>query len=334
MQNILFKDILEKAQKEFANNNDDKLIAKLYTEYCDELQNLNALTNDNKNAVLKALLRARMSIKEQEIYALNNELENIRKKIKEKEIELYNITKSSFNELNQVVQNDIQKSFLEELMLHEASSLKILYETSQNAFINILESNSMIEERSFLVSNFMLINVLEFAKFDKDKIINAAELILKAALDLANEWQGFAEEFLTGVLNGLLEGIFAILERLKKDFEVSFSDNELNLVSISLVSLESDFIKMLKSNITNDAAGKALGDILNNKLDNNFSKFARLIRENKQILNIKLIKFQNSELNSKIKKELNSLEKEAKKAYNEFDAKKLAQNLMAKFKKN
>lgn len=330
MKNILFNEIQEKAKKEFINSNDDGLIARLYTKYCEELENLEALTNENKNIVLKALLRAKMSIKEQEIYTLTNELEMIRKEIKSKELELYNITKSSFNELSKVVQNDIQKEYLEELMLNEANSLQILYETSQNAFINVLETNVMIEERCFLISNFMLINALEYAKFNKDKIINAAELILKAALELANEWQSYAEELLTGVLNGLLEGIFAILERLKKDLEVSLSDNELDNMKLSLLSLESDFIAMIRTNLNNDASGKALENILNNKLDNNFAKFARLVRENKQLLNIKLIKFQNSELNEKIKKELNTLEK----AYNEFDVKKLASNIFTKFKKN
>lgn len=334
MKNILFNEIQEKAKKEFINSNDDGLIARLYTKYCEELENLEALTNENKNIVLKALLRAKMSIKEQEIYTLTNELEIIRKAIKTKELELYNTAKISFNELSKVVQNDIQKEYLEELMLNEANSLQILYETSQNAFINVLETNAMIEERCFLISNFMLINALEYAKFNKDKIINAAELILKAALELANEWQSYAEELLTGVLNGLLEGIFAILERLKKDLEISLSDNELDNMKLSLLSLESDFIAMIKTNLNNDASGKALENILNNKLDNNFAKFARLVRENKQLLNIKLIKFQNSELNEKIKKELNTLEKDVKKAYNEFDAKKLAANLLSKFRKN
>lgn len=334
MKNILFNEIQEKAKKEFINSNDDGLIARLYTKYCEELENLEALTNENKNIVLKALLRAKMSIKEQEIYTLTNELEIIRKAIKTKELELYNTAKTSFNELSKVVQNDIQKEYLEELMLNEANSLQILYETSQNAFINVLETNAMIEERCFLISNFMLINALEYAKFNKDKIINAAELILKAALELANEWQSYAEELLTGVLNGLLEGIFAILERLKKDLEISLSDNELDNMKLSLLSLESDFIAMIKTNLNNDASGKALENILNNKLDNNFAKFARLVRENKQLLNIKLIKFQNSELNEKIKKELNTLEKDVKKAYNEFDAKKLAANLLSKFRKN
>lgn len=334
MKNILFNEIQEKAKKEFINSNDDGLIARLYTKYCEELENLEALTNENKNIVLKALLRAKMSIKEQEIYTLTNELEMIRKEIKSKELELYNTAKISFNELSKVVQNDIQKEYLEELMLNEANSLQILYETSQNAFINVLETNAMIEERCFLISNFMLINALEYAKFNKDKIINAAELILKAALELANEWQSYAEELLTGVLNGLLEGIFAILERLKKDLEISLSDNELDNMKLSLLSLESDFIAMIKTNLNNDASGKALENILNNKLDNNFAKFARLVRENKQLLNIKLIKFQNSELNEKIKKELNTLEKDVKKAYNEFDAKKLAANLLSKFRKN
>lgn len=334
MKNILFNEIKEKAKSEFLKSNDEELISKLYNQYCDELEQLQALSNENKNIVLKALLRAKMSIKEQEIYNLTNELENIRKAIKQKENELYDIAKSSFNELSKLDLNDIQKEYLEELMLNEANSLQILYETAQNAFINVLENSVMIEERCFLISNFMLINVLEYAKFNKDKIINAAELILKAAIELANEWQSYAEELLTGVLNGLLEGIFAILERLKKDLEVSLSDNELDNMKLSLLSLERDFIAMIKQNLNNDASGKALENILNNKLDNNFAKFARLVRENKQLLNIKLIKFQNSELNEKIKKELNTLEKDVKKAYNDFDAKKLAKNLMSKFRQN
>lgn len=334
MKNILFNEIKEKAKSEFLKSNDEELISKLYKQYCDELEQLQALSNENKNIVLKALLRAKMSIKEQEIYNLTNELENIRKAIKQKENELYDIAKSSFNELSKLDLNDIQKEYLEELMLNEANSLQILYETAQNAFINVLENSVMIEERCFLISNFMLINVLEYAKFNKDKIINAAELILKAAIELANEWQSYTEELLTGVLNGLLEGIFAILERLKKDLEVSLSDNELDNMKLSLLSLERDFIAMIKQNLNNDASGKALENILNNKLDNNFAKFARLVRENKQLLNIKLIKFQNSELNEKIKKELNTLEKDVKKAYNDFDAKKLAKNLMSKFRQN
>lgn len=332
MKNILFNEIKEKAKSEFLKSNDEELISKLYKQYCDELEQLQALSNENKNIVLKALLRAKMSIKEQEIYNLTNELENIRKAIKQKENELYEIVNLSFEQLSKVIKNDIQKEYLEELMLNEANSLQILYETSQNAFINILETGVMIEERSSLVSNYMLINVLEYAKFHKDKIISAARLILNAAIDLANEWQSYAEELLTGVLNGLLEGIFTILERLKKDLEVSLSNNELDNMALSLISLESDFITMIKQNLNNDASGKALENILNNKLDNNFAKFARLVRENKQLLNIKLIKFQNSEFNEKIKKELNTLEKDVKKAYNEFDAKKLAHNIIEKFK--
>lgn len=333
MKDVLFNEIKEKAQKEFNLGNSEGLIARLYEEYTKELEQINALSNDNKNTVLKALLRARMSIKEQEIYNLTNELENIKKSIKQKENELYDITKSSFNELNKLDLNDIQKEYLEELMLNEANSLQILYETAQNAFINVLENNAMIEERCLLISNFMLINSLEYIKFNKDKTINAAELILKAAIELANEWQSYANELLTGVLNGLLEGVFTILERLKKDLQINLSENELDNIQISLLNLERDFITMLKSNITNEISGKILEDILNNRLDNNFSKVARLVRENKQLLSLKLIKFQNSELNEKIKKELNTLEKDVKKAYNDFDVKKLASNLLARFKK-
>lgn len=307
----------EEVLNDFKQN---KNIEEIFKYYSNKLVQENKDNNENKNILLKAIIRASMFEQEQELKALSIELDKLQNTIKMKENQMHTNINNNFDILFSLSTSQIQKDYLNELMIKENSSTKLLYDVAQNAFLNILESSNLVAQRTFLLSQFLLINSLEYSSFNKDKIINNADLILQAAFILANEWQSFANDLIVNTINGLLEGIFTILEKLQVQIDLLASSDEINLAKNSLINLENDFIILLKRNINNDLAGQILNQVLHTKFDTSFAKFSRLIRENKQKLNLQLINIHN-------------LEQDAKKLYKNFDAKKLTNDLLNKLKK-
>ncbi|MBZ7996752.1 hypothetical protein AVCANL279_05360 [Campylobacter canadensis] len=312
-----FLQCYEEILKEIQNN---KSLEEIFKSYSSKLIKENKDNNENKNILLKALIRASMYEQEQELKSLSIELDKLQNTIKTKENQMHASINNNFDILFSLSTSQIQKDYLNELMIKENSSTKLLYDVALNAFLNILESANLIAQRSFLLSQFLLINSLEYSSFNKDKIINNADSILQAAFTLANEWQSFANDLIVNTINGLLEGIFTILEKLQEQIDLLASSEEINLATNSLINLENDFIILLKRNINNELAGQILNQVLHTKFDTSFAKFSRLIRENKQKLNLKLISIHN-------------LEQDAKKIYKNFDAKKLVNDLLGKLKK-
>lgn len=284
----MYKDeFLGEIQKE------EKIIC-IFSQLCEELKNKKLLNNETLSSIMDGLFRASVYEKEQYFHKLIYENDQIKKQIYAQGRDIRN----SLVDIYKNIENKFKKSdspykdmildVIDERLIGGLEILGILKETSESAFLTTIENGEDVEDTAYEISKNISYLTIKEGKFEKERILNISKVIIKAAIEVANESKIYANSLIKGVINGNKDGIFKSIEKLNDDIKFVPKEINQNLLEATkeLQNIENDFIELLKNiSLECDEPSKSIiEDILQNSLDSYLAKFIRLTNDTKQLI--------------------------------------------------
>ncbi|WP_291949843.1 hypothetical protein [Campylobacter sp.] len=324
----------------------------LLTNFINILEKLQLANEENIAKIIQAITQARIEDEKKIFFNYLNELSNLKSKIKDQKDIIKNKICENFIDLERTLDTLNLKHFhisINDAMLYDVEFLGLLQETAENAFITTLEKGEDVELTSCEIAKNLIFNAICEGDFETKRILDISKVVLNSAFDLANESKVFAYDLCVGVIYGTQEGISLAVDKFKSNLAYCSLEQDLKQKEKELADIEYEFIQMLKniSFSVNNPVKDILKELLDNKFDTLFTKFKRLIQENREQILTKINelkqnpkiddfnKFAQSKLNI-LAKELNGLEKIASEKYKNLDkhnAKELGKRLWQKAKK-
>lgn len=284
----MYKDeFLGEIQKE------EKIIC-IFSQLCKDLKSKNLLNHETLSSIMDGLFRASVYEKEQYFHKLIYENDQIKKQIYAQGRDIRN----SLVDIYKNIENKFKKSdspykdmildVIDERLIGGLEILGILKETSESAFLTTIENGEDVEDTAYEISKNISYLTIKEGKFEKERILNISKVIIKAAIEVANESKIYANSLIKGVINGNKDGIFKSIEKLNDDIKFVPKEINQNLLEATkeLQNIENDFIELLKNiSLECDEPSKSIiEDILQNSLDSYLAKFIRLTNDTKQLI--------------------------------------------------
>lgn len=284
--------------------NNGKVI-EIFSQLCEILKDKNLLNSKNIASVMDGLFRASIYEKEQHFHKLLYENDQIKKQIYAKGKEIRNCLVEIYKDMENEFKNTQNPhkamilNIINERLIGGLEILGILRETAQSAFISTIENGDDVEDTAYEISKNISYLTINEGDFKKERILNISNIIIKAAIEVANESKIHANTLIKGVINGNKDGIFKCVEKLQD--EIKFTPKEINKQLLQtakeLQNIENDFIELLKNTAQNciDPSKSIINDILQNDLDSYLAKFIRLTNETKQLVIYKVDEIKENE---------------------------------------
>ncbi|ASM39427.1 hypothetical protein CSPB12327_05180 [Campylobacter sp. RM12327] len=272
----------------------EEKIIYIFSQLCEELKSKNLLNHETLSSIMDGLFRASVYEKEQYFHKLIYENDQIKKQIyaqgrdiRNSLVDIYKNIENQFKKSNSPYK-DMILDVIDERLIGGLEILGILKETSESAFLTTIENGEDVEDTAYEISKNISYLTIKEGKFEKERILNISKVIVKAAIEVANESKIYASSLIKGVINGNKDGIFKSIEKLNDDIKFVPKEINQNLLETTkeLQNIENDFIELLKNiSLECDEPSKSIiEDILQNSLDSYLAKFIRLTNDTKQLI--------------------------------------------------
>lgn len=340
-----FKDIRDQ------NALNSELLAT-FGQMCEILKSEDLLNSKSVSNLIDGLIDAATESKEQFLYKLIYEKEQVEKQILTQKSDIKETIQSSLEAVKDYIQNSefndkneiIDK--INDAMFFDLQMLEILKETTESAFLTTIEKGEDVADTSAEIAKNIVYGAINEGNFTKQRFLEISGSVIETATSIANEDHLFAKELINGAITGSKDGIAKAIEKFKD--EMKFSPYSQNLIDSAkdLVGVEDDFIAMLRDLMTKagEPSASIINDILESSLDNYFAKFKRIQNEMSDQLALRLEELKTNENVDKFVKSATMKFEELKRELNQkseklkenFDAGKKLENLkkdIAEFEK-
>jgi predicted RND superfamily exporter protein len=302
----ILKDLVfELSRKKIQRLKDDKKIqnrvGELFEQYTKSLEIEGIKNVKNISSVINGLLKAVNYDKEEFLYKIIYEIDELKKSAQKQKEDILSSINSTYNVLekhiNSLLPNAKETAIqaLNDTKLNALEILGILRETTEEALLTTLEKRKDIEDTTFQITKNLTFQAINDGGFLKKRILNITNTIMSVSIELANENLAFAKELVNGTTKGTKEGILKAIHKFKNDIKFAPEDDDdifaqnLDTIKKDLLSIEDDYIQMLK-----DLSSKHEGVIhnaLNDKIekyDSSVQKIKRATAEAKEAISQRL----------------------------------------------
>lgn len=268
-------------------------LGELFEFYARALQSEEIQNEKNIDAIISGLIKAANSEKEDFLYKTLYEKEQLEKSINIQKKSIQSNIAGTYSQLEERIgkmDSTIAAEYLKTLQnvkLRGIEMLGILKETTSEALLTTLEKASDIEDTVFEITKNITYQAINDGEFSKNRFIDVTNSVMEVAIEIADEDLGNAKDLLSGSIHGTKEGMAKAIDKFKNDLKFAPEEIEdvlqkdLTSIKKELVSVEEDFIEMLKStkNNSNGISKKIINELLENELDNSLAKIKRVASE-------------------------------------------------------
>ncbi len=339
LENIL-KDITFELSKRRLQRLKDKTkiqhrAGELFELYCKILEEKNLKNSKNISAVIDGLTKALTYEKEEFLYKMIYEKEQLEKSILNQKNEIKDTIKETYktiekhiDTLPEEIQNSAKEA-LSDIKLSGLEMLGILRETAEEAILTTLEKGSDIQDTIQEITKNLTYQAINDGDFTKRRFLDISNTIISVATEIANENISLAKEIINGSIEGTKNGILKAVNKFKND--IKFAPEEIedisgtNLLEIKkeLLKIEEEFIDMLKefsssiSGISKEILSEKIKQLdtstmkLKRAAQETAEAIAQKIEELKEDISINDIKEKAEERFETLKKDVANLEKKA-----------------------
>ena len=312
----------KKIQRLKDDNHIQARLGELFEFYTRALQSENLETSKNIDAVISGLIKAASYDKEEFLYKSLYEKEQLEKSISKQKDSIkstilgtFNILEAHIGKMDKAVANESLQA-LHSTKLRGVEMLGILKETVSEALLTTLEKAKDVEDTVFEITKNITFQSIKEGDFSKDRVLEIANTVLKATIEIADEEKANAKSLLNGSVHGIKEGMAKAIDQFKNDLKFApeeLATEDLKTIKKDLVDIDDAFVELVK-NSKNASVGlsvEVIEDILNNDIDNSLAKVKRVAVEARETLSEKIdeLHISESEFVKKAEKKIVELEK-------------------------
>ena len=315
-----------------------KRVGELFELFSEVLREKNLKNHKNIEAVINGLIKAVTYEKEDYLYKLiyqKEQLEKLidsqKKEIKNNITQTYQTLEEQINSMHEELKNSAKEA-LSDIKLSGLEMLGILRETTEEAILTTLEKGSDIEETIYEITKNLTYQSISDGNFTKSRFLNVSKTIVEVAKEIADQNISYAKEIVNGSIEGTKDGILKAINKFKNDikFAPEEIDEDLYKLKTELIKIEEDYIALLKklSDFDDSLSSKLLKQKVE-KLEGSIEKLKRVTNETREIIAQKIEELK-SEINidelkekaeqkfENLKKDVASLEKKAEQKFEEI----------------
>lgn len=273
----------------------NEAVVQVFSEICNMLKSKNLLNPSSAANVLDALADALTEPKEQNLYRLIYEKEQLEKRILAQSQEI----KFSIQNALEAIENFIKTSDFENkedilkatesAMILDIQVMSILKEIGETAFLSAVEKGEDVHDTSEEIAKNLVYSATsdEFARL---KFIQVSKNLLTSAITVANEEHIHAKDLITGTVLGARAGIAKRIEKFRDEMKFAPDNQTLIAQAKGFVTIEEEFVRMLKELLeqSEQPAAGIIAQILESELDNYLAKFKRTQNEISDQLSLRL----------------------------------------------
>lgn len=297
-------------------------LGELFELYTRALQSENLENSQNIDAIISGLIKAASYDKEEFLYKSLYEKEQLEKSItKQKEsikntiLGTFNILEAHIEKMDKAVADESLKA-LHNTKLRGVEMLGILKETVSEALLTTLEKAKDVEDTVFEITKNITYQSIKEGDFSKERILEIANTILKATIEIADEEKANAKALLNGAVHGTKEGMAKAIDKFKNDLKFApeeLATEDLKTIKKDLVDIDDAFVELVKNSkeVSVGLSIEVIEDILNNDIDNSLAKVKRVAIEARETLSEKIdeLHISENEFVKKAEKKIVELEK-------------------------
>ena len=259
-------------------------ILESFKQMSEILRSEGLLNTKSISNLIQGLSEAKSELKEQHIYKLIYEKEQVEQKILDLKKQIRSELQATLESIEDFIQNsDFEDKIkilqtIDEKMLCDLQMLGILKESTEAAFLTALEHQEDIRDTIAQIAKNLVFNAINDDKIDKTRFLEVAEVVCETAVNIANIEYRFARWIIVGVLEGTRDGLVKAVEKFIDDIKYVPNSQSLLESSQEFIKIENAFVTMVRELMarSNEPAAGIINEILQSSLDSYFAKFRRM----------------------------------------------------------
>ena len=259
-------------------------ILESFKQMSEILRSEGLLNTKSISNLIQGLSEAKSELKEQHIYKLIYEKEQVEQKILDLKKQIRSELQTTLESIEDFIQNsDFEDKIkilqtIDEKMLCDLQMLGILKESTEAAFLTALEHQEDIRDTIAQIAKNLVFNAINDDKIDKTRFLEVAEVVCETAVNIANIEYRFARWIIVGVLEGTRDGLVKAVEKFIDDIKYVPNSQSLLESSQEFIKIENAFVTMVRELMarSNEPAAGIINEILQSSLDSYFAKFRRM----------------------------------------------------------
>ena len=259
-------------------------ILESFKQMSEILRSEGLLNTKSISNLIQGLSEAKSELKEQHIYKLIYEKEQVEQKILDLKKQIRSELQATLESIEDFIQNsDFEDKIkilqtIDEKMLCDLEMLGILKESTEAAFLTALEHQEDIRDTIAQIAKNLVFNAINDDKIDKTRFLEVAEVVCETAVNIANIEYRFARWIIVGVLEGTRDGLVKAVEKFIDDIKYVPNSQSLLESSQEFIKIENAFVTMVRELMarSNEPAAGIINEILQSSLDSYFAKFRRM----------------------------------------------------------
>jgi hypothetical protein len=259
-------------------------ILESFKQMSEILRSEGLLNTKSISNLIQGLSEAKSELKEQYIYKLIYEKEQVEQKILDLKKQIRSELQATLESIEDFIQNsDFEDKIkilqtIDEKMLCDLQMLGILKESTEAAFLTALEHQEDIRDTIAQIAKNLVFNAINDDKIDKTRFLEVAEVVCETAVNIANIEYRFARWIIVGVLEGTRDGLVKAVEKFIDDIKYVPNSQSLLESSQEFIKIENAFVTMVRELMarSNEPAAGIINEILQSSLDSYFAKFRRM----------------------------------------------------------
>jgi hypothetical protein len=195
-------------------------ILESFKQMSEILRSEGLLNTKSISNLIQGLSEAKSELKEQHIYKLIYEKEQVEQKILDLKKQIRSELQATLESIEDFIQNsDFEDKIkilqtIDEKMLCDLQMLGILKESTEAAFLTALEHQEDIRDTIAQIAKNLVFNAINDDKIDKTRFLEVAEVVCETAVNIANIEYRFARWIIVGVLEGTRDGLVKAVRNL------------------------------------------------------------------------------------------------------------------------
>ena len=309
----------------------NKKASSLFGKFCSDLKKLEILNQTSIKSVLLGLKRAICDEEEQYLYKLIYEADKLKKQIFSQRAEMKNAVSSGFEAIENSVKDgkfdekDEILASLNDVLINELDMKGILKESSELAFISVIENGLDIKETAHEVAKNIVFMSINDGEFKKSRILQIAKIVVSRAILVANESKIYSGELICGAVSGANDGILKSIEKFKDNLNFAPDEVVANLEDTKneIPQIQPQFALLLKEfhAKADEPAKGALQRVLDEEFGGYAGKFKKISNELSDQISAKIEELDLENRYKEIAKIGNEKFEELKKEFNEKSSK-------------
>ena len=271
------------SKKELKENSQVDILES-FKQMSEILRSEGLLNTKSISNLIQGLSEAKSELKEQHIYQLIYEKEQVEQKILDLKKQIRSELQTTLESIEDFIQNsDFEDKIkilqtIDEKMLCDLQMLGILKESTEAAFLTALEHQEDIRDTIAQIAKNLVFNAINDDKIDKTRFLEVAEVVCETAVNIANIEYRFARWIIVGVLEGTRDGLVKAVEKFIDDIKYVPNSQSLLESSQEFIKIENAFVTMVRELMarSNEPAAGIINEILQSSLDSYFAKFRRM----------------------------------------------------------